>query len=795
MKKNTYIKAKLAKRYQSGGSIYTQDKDKPTEGDMWKDAGMAALDIAGATTGFGAIAYGLTGKDISDMVGYEYKTDVGKTSNKITNTTADLYSTVLPTAAGIAAQSYGVPAPVASMGTELAQKGIQQAIWGEQDTKTKGAQAIDPFLKTATSAAMAGSGGQGAQGQQVTNFTMKKGGIVPKTTINVERNELEVSNGKIIKDFKNKPKHPEDPSMIDPGGNIKAQEGNIIIPANLREKYLKGDKLTRQSIEANVTNQQAKREQAEQQAIDLLSQGAATQEFDMFGNGGKIKINKKYKSTFDDLASSSNMSTEDYINTLTMKVKYAKGGPIKVTDPNDPQLKSYQDSLNLYNYTLEQYGRNPVGPLGQKIDPLSAHPGIYDREAIKPLGVTNIPSATGTAQFPIYKKPVQEVIYDKPFAKAATVAKIQNNPTTEPIVPNKAIEGPVYRQVDVVNKPAMLSGSPQYRTNPTTGKTVPVYKDQFGRETFDSTYKKSVRIPDEELKGTLKTDVNPKKYQYGGGVDGPETFDYNAFLNPMTSMPRRGFEINNSQQGPLDTVMNTNVSYPSQRTYGDPMQEYLADKAAAEARGAADLKATTPSTGSPNYMDYANKIIPHLGNMYQFGQTFGKKDYVPLTTNPEYGNVKSLMRNRQIDMRPIIEDINVQSRIARQNARLAGNVGGYLSNSAQIGANTQRALANARMQEQMANNQMRAEEAQSLMGLGSEAARYQNMYDTGRVMTDANARNIRAAALQNTSGIYQGQSRDVKMDQMDQVKFQTLKDMFPYFTYDDYYRLKSRNQG
>lgn len=778
MKKNTYIKAKLAKRYQSGGSIYTQDQDKPTNSDKLKDLGMGALDTAMGVNPLGITLQAVTGKNTSDLFGYEYKTEAGK----IFDTGADMYASMMRMVAPIVIQAAGVPAPVTMA--------VQQA-------------------------------GKEAVNQVQTNFVMKKGGIVPKTTINVERNELEVSNGKIIKDFKNKPKHPEDPSMIDPGGNIKAQEGNIIIPANLREKYLKGDKLTRQSIEANVTNQQAKREQAEQQAIDLLSQGAATQEFDMFGNGGKIKINKKYKSTFDDLASSSNMSTEDYINTLTMKVKYANGGPIKVTDPNDPRLKSYQDSLNLFNYTVDQYSRNPVGPLGQKIDPLSAHPGIYDREPIKPLGVTNIPSAAGTAQFPIYKKPVQEVIYEKPFAKASVTNKMKTNPivNTTANTPNIP-KGPVYRQIDVANKPAILNGAPQYRVNPATGQSVPVYKDQYGRETFDSTYKKSVRIPDEELKGTLKTDVNPKKYQDGGGVgspriepqyefdntgtnsnniyggmfNGPETFDYNAFLNRMTSIPRRGFEINNSQQGLLNTVMNTNVSYPSQRTYGDPMQEYLADKAAAEARGAADLKATTPSTGSPNYMDYANKIIPHLGNMYQFGQTFGKKDYVPLTTNPEYGNVKSLMRNRQIDMRPIIEDINVQSRIARQNARLAGNVGGYLSNSAQIGANTQRALANARMQEQMANNQMRAEEAQSLMGLGSEAARYQNMYDTGRVMTDANARNIRAAALQNTSGIYQGQSRDVKMDQMDQVKFQTLKDMFPYFTYDDYYRLKSRNQ-
>lgn len=73
------------------------------------------------------------------------------------------------------------------------------------------------------------------------------GGPVNQTMINVEGNELEVDKmGNIVKDFKNKPPHPV--NGIDPRGNIMAEEGNIIIPKKLRNKYLYGDRQTRQAI-------------------------------------------------------------------------------------------------------------------------------------------------------------------------------------------------------------------------------------------------------------------------------------------------------------------------------------------------------------------------------------------------------------------------------------------------------------------------------------------------------------------------------------------------------------------
>jgi len=112
---------------------------------------------------------------------------------------------------------------------------------------------------------------------------------------------------------------------------------------------------------------------------------------------------------------------------------YAKGGlgdgdgdkkPIYVTDPNDPRLKAYQDSLNTYNIT------NKIKESLKKIkytDPKSSkdYYKIYDynNPRIKPIShiwtedyvnqnnlIRPNPSMIG---IPVYKKPVQPVILKK----------------------------------------------------------------------------------------------------------------------------------------------------------------------------------------------------------------------------------------------------------------------------------------------------------------------------------------------------------------------------------------------
>lgn len=96
--------------------------------------------------------------------------------------------------------------------------------------------------------------------------------------------------------------------------------------------------------------------------------------------------------------------------------KYPKGGPIKpiiVTNPDDPRLKAYNDSLSKYNFTLEEIKRfTPTrtipykkGTFKEKVEPIN-----YLTDDDETIIVAN------------YKKPVQEVIY-QPIKKA----EVKNN--------------------------------------------------------------------------------------------------------------------------------------------------------------------------------------------------------------------------------------------------------------------------------------------------------------------------------------------------------------------------------
>jgi hypothetical protein len=78
------------------------------------------------------------------------------------------------------------------------------------------------------------------------------GGLLGESQINVERNELEVNPKtlEVVQDFANKPNHPL--IGINPKGNVNANVGNVIIPQEYRETYLKGDNTIKQKIIALV---------------------------------------------------------------------------------------------------------------------------------------------------------------------------------------------------------------------------------------------------------------------------------------------------------------------------------------------------------------------------------------------------------------------------------------------------------------------------------------------------------------------------------------------------------------
>ncbi len=120
------------------------------------------------------------------------------------------------------------------------------------------------------------------------------------------------------------------------------------------------------------------------------------------------------------------MAAEEFVS----KVKPTNRKPIFVTDPNDPKLKSYTDSLNLYKKGESNYGKyleanqrlnipnsstrivdNPYvydGDSPAKIQPIQSHRYWYSYNPDVISG-TNLPSNTVPPWTDRYQKPVQPV--------------------------------------------------------------------------------------------------------------------------------------------------------------------------------------------------------------------------------------------------------------------------------------------------------------------------------------------------------------------------------------------------
>lgn len=89
-----------------------------------QDAGMMAVDTVAQTTGAASVLGGITGKDVSDIVGYKQKTNIGKKFDRANDTVQSVNKMVAPAAAGIIGTAVGGP---------MAGKLASQAVTGAQD--------------------------------------------------------------------------------------------------------------------------------------------------------------------------------------------------------------------------------------------------------------------------------------------------------------------------------------------------------------------------------------------------------------------------------------------------------------------------------------------------------------------------------------------------------------------------------------------------------------------------------------------------------------------------------------
>jgi hypothetical protein len=170
--------------------------------------------------------------------------------------------------------------------------------------------------------------------------------------------------------------------------------------------------------------------------------------------------------------------------------QFKEGGevkPIVVNDKKDPRLKAYNDSLKVYNkvdrQTLKDWKNNSGNEYGWMNYHNMNHPDLKekfaypsnaygDKYGIKPIGaVSHRGSETYT---PIYKKPTQPVIYQKPEpTPQSTIDFMEGNYAQEPITETPQPQASAYGEVvDPRTGYTHMTrqGSPMY---PMVGQKVP----------------------------------------------------------------------------------------------------------------------------------------------------------------------------------------------------------------------------------------------------------------------------------------------------------------------------------
>lgn len=190
-------------------------------------------------------------------------------------------------------------------------------------------------------------------------------------------------------------------------------------------------------------------------------------------------------------------------------------------------------------------------------------------------------------------------------------------------------------------------------------------------------------------------------------------------------------------------------------------------------------------------LDTVSKYGPAAFNLAR--GMFGKVEqerYGTKITNPYLNQIRANIP-QNIDMQPIYNDIYSQGRLATQDLRNNTNTSSvYRANRQNIGANTQRQISAARLQGQMANNQLAGQRAGIYANLGAQDMQEQQrlqQYNLG--INQINAQN--RAAKQNLLGtgisqiqqVRQNDDYNKKMYDMQMLQYNLLPQIYANWKY------------
>src|ERR1035437_9504828 len=181
---------------------------KANFGGSMEDLGMGVLQ----TMGPGEMA-ALTGHSLADLTGYQEKTKSGQGFNKGAEFGSKMIGGVAPMVGG----AFG--GPLGGLGVKAGQSMVNMVQPNFQQ-KLQGPQ--NPYMADVQYRKF---GGKFEDGGPLDIPSPRK------KIINAEKNELIVDPkhpNNIVRNLSNLPPHPEDESMIDPRGNVAAQEGHFV---------------------------------------------------------------------------------------------------------------------------------------------------------------------------------------------------------------------------------------------------------------------------------------------------------------------------------------------------------------------------------------------------------------------------------------------------------------------------------------------------------------------------------------------------------------------------------------
>lgn len=240
-----------------------------------------------------------------------YTGSSAKDFRNISHVTGGIQNSLAPLAAGAL---FG-PAGSAAM------SGIQQTSNmfvnpDESRIQSNSGQFMNKIQPLVGAAGQVGATAMSSSNSNSNNTKKAEGGLVDKAVINVEKGELEVDPNtlNIVKEFRNKPKHPA--HGIDEQGNTMATVNNIIIPVRtkglggqpLSEEYKKASDLRKKAIINNLKFAQARREGIK------YEYGGKIKKYD--GTNGSVvgpRVDGGFYS-FNDQGMSTNYGTNNLIN-------------------------------------------------------------------------------------------------------------------------------------------------------------------------------------------------------------------------------------------------------------------------------------------------------------------------------------------------------------------------------------------------------------------------------------------------------------------------------------------------